>query len=534
MKKVLRLFLIKREERPLALAALLVLAALHTLVICHYYHAFTPITDNAWAVFVSRFNISGFDPITYDVVTHWSAKYNVYRHPLLAFFMFIPYLLNQALMAVTGINCALFIVAAILLFCGFYSVVFIYRIGREIIGLRRADATLLAALLFSFAYIMLSAVVPDHFILSMMMLLLTLYVAGLKLRSGRPFTIAEGIALFVVTAGISLNNGLKIFLAGIFTRWFSRDSSRGCGGTGVRGNENCRGHESAGVRGYENSIERQDISRTHAPTHPRTSEKITPHLRYLLLAIIIPAALMWLFARWEYRTFVWPKEMAAKEAKAKRNKQLTEKIYRDYADTAKVKDSAAVEAGVKRIVQQRARAKYLRDRQKVWNRNTGKPIAKGEFSRWTDISTPRGVSIVENLFGESIQLHPDHLLQDTLRARPVIVNYRWAVCYVVEAIIVALFLIGIWCGRRSRFLWLALAFFALDMVLHVGLGFGLNEVFIMAAHWLFILPIAIGYLVKKSYGQHAKPLWALRTLLLLLTLYLWAYNLTLFISFLAA
>mgnify|MGYP004420215547 CR=1 FL=1 len=67
----------------------------------------------------------------------------------------------------------------------------------------------------------------------------------------------QTVVLFVLTAGVSLNNGLKTFLAALFTngRKFFRP-------------------------------------------------------KYLLLGIILPAALMWAVARVEYRTFVWPKEMA--------------------------------------------------------------------------------------------------------------------------------------------------------------------------------------------------------------------------------
>ena len=39
------------------------------------------------------------------------------------------------------------------------------------------------------------------------------------------------------------------------------------------------------------------------------------------------------------------------------------------------------------------------------------------------------------------------------------------------------FLVGVWCGRRSRYLWLVLAWFVSDMVIHVGFGFALNEVY---------------------------------------------------------
>ena len=51
----------------------------------------------------------------------------------------------------------------------------------------------------------------------------------------------------------------------------------------------------------------------------------------------------------------------------------------------------------------RVKAKYVKDHQKAWNKHTGKPMGKGEFIKWTDISTSRSETAVENLFGESIQ-----------------------------------------------------------------------------------------------------------------------------------
>ena len=169
----------------------------------------------------------------------------------------------------------------------------------------------------------------------------------------------------------------------------------------------------------------------------------------------------------------------------------------------------------------RIKARYLADRKKAWTKNKGTPMAKGEFLRWTDVSTSRLETAVENLFGESLQLHRDHLLKDTLRSRPVIIPYRWAVSYVVEALIVLLFVAGIWCGRRSRFLWMCLSGFAFDMFLHLGLGFGINEVYIMSAHWLFVMPVAMAFLFKALSGR---SLLVLRTLALLLTAYLFIYN----------
>jgi hypothetical protein len=43
----------------------------------------------------------------------------------------------------------------------------------------------------------------------------------------------------------------------------------------------------------------------------------------------------------------------------------------------------------------------------------------------------------------------------------------------------------------------------------------------MTAHWAFIIPIATAYFFRATSG---KFLWGLRTLILLLTVYLFTYN----------
>ena len=60
-----------------------------------------------------------------------------------------------------------------------------------------------------------------------------------------------------------------------------------------------------------------------------------------------------------------------------------------------------------------------------------------------------------------------------------------------------------------------------DLLLHLGLGFGIVEIYIMAAHWMFIIPIAIGFLLKQPWGQ--KLAW-IRFALLFLTVFLLVYN----------
>ena len=69
---------------------------------------------------------------------------------------------------------------------------------------------------------------------------------------------------------------------------------------------------------------------------------------------------------------------------------------------------------------------------------------------------------------------------------------------------------------------MALAFAAMDWALHVGLGFGLNEVYIMTAHWAYVLPLALAALFVVTTGQ---KLTLLRIGIGSLTLWLYAWNL---------
>ena len=483
MKKIFDIFKIKKEERWLALGIFLALAILNGVVIARYVGTFTLVTGDYYKNFIRHFCVSGFDPLTYWVLSDWNAAYNVYRHPLLAFYMYIPYLINMGLMKLTGYNCALFIAVIIQMFCGFYATLFLQRIFREVLELDKAASSILTLLFFSFGYVMVTCIVPDHFVISMLLLILALYVSGRRIKHNHPLKIWQTVVYFVLTAGTSLNNGLKIFFSALF-------------------------------------VNRKRFFRP----------------KYLLLAVILPAALLWGFCRWEYRTFVWPVEMARKEMKAKKAAEKKARQER-MAQLKQIKDSLtkdSIQRGLKIITPEEIAQKAKNDsiqKAKQLARNEarkkrgpkqGAPIMKGEFMNWTDATSSRTLSIVENLMGESMQLHQDYVLQDELRHRPMFVNYRYAFNYIVEALIIILFLAGIWAGRKSRYLWLVMSYFGLDMLLHIGLGFGLNEVYIMTGHWIYALPIAIGFLLKET--RHQRYSLCLKSLLLTIGLFLLIYN----------
>lgn len=447
----LKIFKIKPEERIQSAIALIIIIALNALFIYRMHELFMqPGFGPYFKTFERELHLSGYDPLTYMGVTDWDAVYQVYRHPLLSFMIWPLWLINQTLTWMLGVNCVQYLVAALLIFCSYYSYIFMYRIHREVIELQRWDATLLTAYFFSFAYILMSVIVPDHFTISMFLLLVTLYVSGVCIKKRREFKWWQSALFFYITAGVTLSNGIKVFLSGFF-------------------------------------VNLRDFFRP----------------KYLLLAVILPAALLWGTATWEYRTYVLPKEKARAELKAR----LAEKEKTRVAKMTAEEKAQYDEKKAKR--EQRLKRQAAK---------SGKPMEDYGFLKWTDISTSRWESTYENLFGESLQFHQDYLLEDTLVRRPVFVKYRWTLSYVVEGLILLLAIAGIWFGRKSRFLWLCLSCMAFDMFIHVGLGFGLNEVFIMTPHYMFVLPIATAFLFKDIQAR-----W-LRISIVVLMLYLFIYN----------
>ena len=153
--------------------------------------------------------------------------------------------------------------------------------------------------------------------------------------------------------------------------------------------------------------------------------------------------------------------------------------------------------------------------------HTGTPMKEEGFWKWTDMSTSRSDALIHNMMGESIQLHDSYLLDDMCVNRPTIVKYNYAFNYVIEGIIALIFVMGIIAGIRHKFFLLTLSWLGFDIVVHFVMGFGLCEMYIMACHWIFIIPIAIAYLMKALTPSRQM---ILRGITLLLTLYLWAWN----------
>lgn len=442
------IFAIKRGERLLCLTAFLAFAALNWLMIAYNYGLFTRGGNlGFWGLFFDHYTVSGFDNLSYMTMSRWKIYYQLYRHPLLPTFFYPFYLLNHWLMDLTGRNYAIFIEAFFNVLAATYSCLFIYRIFTEVQKLRKKDALLLTVFFFSFASILLTAFVPDHFVFSLFFLTMTLYLAGraMKREKGRMKAWQTMLLSFFAT-GITFTNIAKIGLADLF------------------------------VNG-----------------------KRTFRIKHILVSFILPLGALFAIYAYQQSTFVEPDAKLQARVKEK-------KLKKD----------------------QKFAAKYEKQHEFMKSR-TGTQVANNRFFEWTNLSSSRTDAIIENLFGESIQLHQEHVLEDVNKSRPIIVRYSCVLNYIAEGMIILLFLGGIIAGRKDKFLQLCMAWFATDIFLHIILGFGIIEIYIMGAHWLFVIPIAITYLFKRI--RQRRVLIGARLLITVLSLALMAYNLSLIIPY---
>lgn len=458
---------VKQEVLWVASVSAVVILLLNGLVAARYAPLFDGSVTNYHQLIRDNFQISGFDAWTYSVLTEWNGwEINAMRHPLYSLLLYPLFLLNQGLMAITGTNCAVYIVAALNTVVGTASLSLLYLVLRRVVGVGRWDSGLLVAMFFSFAYVMLTMMVPDHFNLSLLLLLLTLYVAGRHLQRHTPMGVKETVGLLVATGGVSLNNGIKVVLAALCSR--GRQFFR---------------------------------------------------LRYLALAVVLPLALLYGVATVQYQLWGAPRDRALKHKVAMEQKAFRDSIRTAYIAEHPREDSAAVAQGVKKILKRKAWEQYVRNHR---NPKVGKPISREGYFAWTDITTSRWQSGVENLFGESFQLHRPHLLEDLMTtSRPMIVQYdRWW-HYAVVGVIFMLFVVGMVYGLRERFFQMVALWYVLDMLVFFVLGFAINEIYIMTSGWAFIIPIGLGYALKRSGALMSR---GLMVCIGLLTLYLLVYN----------
>ncbi|WP_455072321.1 DUF6080 domain-containing protein [Prevotella melaninogenica] len=434
------IFKVKKEERWLAFAMLAVFVTFNAMVIASHYHLYTmDVHGGFWSIFTKNFRMSGYDCWSWITVSGGRIHFVTSRHPLYLTFLYPLYLLNDWLIQNVGYNFAVYFMAVIIVFSAFYAVLFMYRVFREVLELRRKDARLLTLLLFSFGHVLIPTMVPDHFVISLMLLSLTLYITGKKMKKGQLLTALQSLVLTFFTAGMATSNGVKTLLAGLFTN----------------------------------------------------GKKVFT-CKFISIGVVLPLLLLLGIQQSQYYLLEVPQQAVVSHIESETLKKNPQKVLEH---------------------------KKQRDE---WQRtHLGQPVGDGVITKLMDVSTPRIPTIVENFFGESIQLHQRSLLKDVSWERPIFVEYNWSLNYIIEAFIVLLFIVGIVFSYKQRFFKMLLAWFACDLTLHLILGFAVTEVYIMTSGWAFIIPISYGYLLKRLSMKWLK---LMRVALIMLTIYLWIYN----------
>ena len=437
---IFNIFKVKKEERWLAFAMLAVFVTFNAMVIASHYHVYTMEAHGGfWSVFTKNFRMSGYDCWSWITVSGGRIHFVTSRHPLYLTFLYPLYLLNDWLIQNVGYNFAVYFMAVIIVFSAFYAVLFMYRVFREVLELRRKDARILTLLLFSFGHVLIPTMVPDHFVISLMLLSLTLYITGKKMKKGQLLTAWQSLVLTFFTAGMATSNGVKTLLAGLFTN----------------------------------------------------GKKVFT-CKFISIGVVLPLLLLLGIQQSQYYLLEVPQQAVVSHIESETLKKNPQKVLEH---------------------------KKQRDE---WQRtHLGQPVGDGVITKLMDVSTPRVPTIVENFFGESIQLHQRSLLMDVSWERPIFVEYNWSLNYIIEAFIVLLFIVGIVFSYKQRFFKMLLAWFACDLTLHLILGFAVTEVYIMTSGWVFIIPISYGYLLKRLSMKWLK---LMRVALIMLTIYLWIYN----------
>ena len=437
---IFNIFKVKKEERWLAFVMLAVFVTFNAMVIASHYHVYTMDAHGGfWSIFTKNFRMSGYDCWSWITVSGGRIHFVTSRHPLYLTFLYPLYLLNDWLIQNVGYNFAVYFMAVIIVFSAFYAVLFMYRVFREVLELRRKDARILTLLLFSFGHVLIPTMVPDHFVISLMLLSLTLYITGKKMKKGQLLTAWQSLVLTFFTAGMATSNGVKTLLAGLFTN----------------------------------------------------GKKVFT-CKFISIGVVLPLFLLLGIQQSQYYLLEVPQQAVVSHIESETLKKNPQKVLEH---------------------------KKQRDE---WQRtHLGQPVGDGVITKLMDVSTPRIPTIVENFFGESIQLHQRSLLKDVSWERPIFVEYNWSLNYIIEAFIVLLFIVGIVFSYKQRFFKMLLAWFACDLTLHLILGFAVTEVYIMTSGWAFIIPISYGYLLKRLSMKWLKMM---RVALIMLTIYLWIYN----------
>lgn len=128
------------------------------------------------------------------------------------------------------------------------------------------------------------------------------------------------------------------------------------------------------------------------------------------------------------------------------------------------------------------------------------------FMGFIDFETPYIPAIIHNFIGESIVFHNAELgnRNQNLQNKIILTNYSHPFHNIIAIALFLLAVLSFFISFKNKFVKYLLCFFAVDILLHFVFRFGLNEAYIFAPHWIMIVPILIGFLLKKIPNKARK------------------------------
>lgn len=105
-------------------------------------------------------------------------------------------------------------------------------------------------------------------------------------------------------------------------------------------------------------------------------------------------------------------------------------------------------------------------------------------------------------------------------------SYPYPFFYLPVAILFILTLLSVIINRNQGLTWLFCLCFTTDILIHFGIGYGIEEAQLFCGHWIFYLPIMIGLLIKHLARKKAK---LLTSVIMIIAIFLWMYNISCFI-----
>ncbi len=139
----------------------------------------------------------------------------------------------------------------------------------------------------------------------------------------------------------------------------------------------------------------------------------------------------------------------------------------------------------------------------------------------------RSADIVPDFFGHPLlisnlemrELYGETVLRPTPYACWAMKLFPWGV------VLLLLAMIGV--GRRYPLAWAIPLYLAVDVAVHLVGGYGLDEAIIFGGHWVFLVPMALGWLYRVVPRQAYRYM---DLALLLLSIYMCTHNLTVILS----